>query len=639
MADSMTDYSTQLPSDDFIRKAIAAADINALRIALYHQTRDPELAAMTVVGLPLRGGAFEARVVEREYHDAIRKKAFDFLKSRRERPRPSPDREESYELMRLFQGREIDPAELEFGYEDLGFKEHSRGVEWKVQPSAEALARHKVLIVGAGVSGLAAAIQLDRLGIDYEIVERRDGLGGTWHINDYPGARVDVSTFLYQYKFEKAYRWKSYYATQSELLDYLNFVADKYTLRCRIRLNTELEVAEWSEADHEWQVSIRNPDGGVTRESFSIVISAVGLFRTARMPDIEGIDTFQGKICHTTEWDHSYDLRNKKVGVIGTGSTGTQLVPAIVDDSAHVTVFQRTPSWITPIQAYQAHVPQPLNWLIDNMPDYSSWYTYSLFVADMWVQKFQNLDHDWIAQGGLINEQNDKLRAALTDYVKKKVGHRPDLYEKLVPDYAPTARRLVIDNGFYDALLRDDVDLETTSIKRVNARGIELADGRQCDLDMLVLAAGFQVSRFLWPVEYVGRNGATLDQLWSKDGPRAHLGMSLPDFPNFFVLYGPNAQARGGSFHSWIEILVRYVTRAIVRLVEQDASTICVRPEAFEAYNSQMNEAMKQTIWEVEGKGSYYVNAHGRSDVLMPWTVSEFYSRLRNDDYSDFELE
>ena len=639
MADSMTAASVQLPSDDFIREAIASADINALRIALYHQTQDPELAAMNVIGLPLRGGAFEARVVERQHHAAIHQKAFEFLKSGTGRMRPSPTRDQSYELMKLFQGREIDPAELEFGYEDLGFEDHSRGVAWRKQPSPDALSKHKVLIVGAGVSGIAAAIQLDRLGIDYEILERRDGLGGTWHISDYPGARVDVSTFLYQYKFEKKYRWKSYYASQSELLDYLNFVADEYDLRSRIRLNTELEAAEWSDADQKWHASVRNPDGSLSEEVFSVVVSAVGLFRTARLPDIEGIETFEGKICHTTEWDHSYDLHGKTVGVIGTGSTGTQLVPAIVDEAAHVTVFQRTPSWITPINAYHATVPDALNWLIENMPDYASWYTYSLFVADMWVQKFQNLDRGWIAEGGVINEQNDKLRAALTAYVKSKVGHRPDLFEKLVPDYAPTARRLVIDNGFYDSLLRDDVDLETTSIKRVNSRGVELSDGRQRDYDMLVLAAGFQVSRFLWPVDYIGRNGTTLDKLWSKDGPRAHLGMSLPDFPNFFVLYGPNAQARSGSFHSWIEILVRYVTGAIVQLMERNASTICVRQEAFEAYNAEMNEAMKHTIWEAEGKGSYYVNAHGRSDVLMPWTVSEFYTRLRNDDYSDYEIE
>lgn len=629
---------TGTPEEAFIRRALKRADLNALRIALFHQTQDPDLKEMDVVSFPLRGGAFEARVLAREHYKAVQDKAVAYLMDPDRDVRPNPSRAEAGTLMELFQGKTLDKRAMQFGFEDLGFERFSRDVTWNEKPTRGVLDSFHVTIVGAGISGIAASIQLRRLGINHTILEKRDGFGGTWHINDYPDARVDISTFLYQYKFEQNYPWKSFYASQQELTEYLDHIVKKYGVSDQIELNTELQSANWDERAKSWQLMIKRPDGSIETRDTNVVISAVGLFGTPKLPDIPGIAEYEGAMFHTTDWDHNFKAKDKRIAVIGTGSTGTQLMPVLAEQASQLTVYQRTPSWITPVDAYKAEVSDELRWLLDNMPGYSNWHVYSLHVADLQLQDFQDLDHAWIEKGGQVNEKNDRLRESLISYIATKCDGRPDLYEKLVPDYAPTARRLVIDNGFYDALLRDNVELDSAGIEKITQTGIRSEDGVERDFDLIVLGAGFQVSRYLWPVTYKGRDGVTLEELWETDGARAHLGINLPGFPNFFVIYGPNAQARSGSFHSWIEILVRYICGLIVQMIERDARSIEVKQSAFEAYNHRMDEAMKTTLWEKEGQGGYYVNEHGRSGVNMPWRIYDFFEFVCDSGLDEFEL-
>lgn len=629
--------SPDAPGDAaFVRRAIAQADMNALRIALYHQTGDSALLDMALSRFPVRGGAFEARVVAREHHDAIAARAFAYLTDPARPSRPPPSRDEAEQLMQHFQGGDLTPAALDFGFGDLGFDKGARDAGWTAKPAPGRLEDFEVTIIGAGISGLAVARQLGRLGLKHRLIEKRDNFGGTWHINDYPEARVDISTFLYQYKFDLEYPWKSHFATQSELVDYMDYVVDKYDLRDRIELNTELLAATWNDGTARWELTVRLPDGTIEHRATNIVISAVGLFGTPKMPDIAGIDDFEGAMFHTTRWDHRFVPDGKRIAVIGTGSTGTQLMPALAEKAEQLTVYQRTPSWITPVHDYHGTVSPELRWLLDTMPGYANWHVYSLHVADLQLQEFQDLDREWIARGGKVNERNDRLRENLTRYIREQCADRDDLYDQLVPDYAPTARRLVIDNGFYQALRRENVALDSTGIDHITRTGIVSRDGTNREFDLIVLGAGFQVSRYLWPTTYRGRGGMTLEQLWEADGARAHVGINLPDFPNLFVIYGPNAQARSGSFHSWIEVLARYICGLVTHLIETDGASIEVSREAFESYNARMDEAMKSTLWEVEGKGGYYVNEQGRSGVNMPWRIYDFYEMLRTPDMADF---
>ena len=621
----------------FIWRALDSANLNALRIALYHQTREPRLAAMRVVQRPLRGGAFRLFALAPEHSDEVRHLAFEYLVSG-QAPRPEPTKKESAELMELFTGSRPTPTEVDYGFEELSFENFPRDVTWSGEPPAERLADFRVTIIGAGFSGIAAGVLLDRLGISYRIIDRQDGIGGTWRLNGYPEARVDVPSLLYQYKFEKRYPWKSNYATRDELLEYLDHIVDSYGVRHKISLNTTLLDATWDAARSMWTLKTAEPDGSHTTLESDVVISASGLFSTPKLPDITGIESFRGAIFHSTAWEHSFDITDKRIAVIGTGSTGSQLLRGIVGPARHVTVFQRTPNWVTPLRGYRAAVPAESLWLQRTMPGYWNWLVYAHYLAELQMQELQVVDHEWRARGGRVSERNEALATSLKEFIRSKVGDDDELFEALIPPYPPLARRLVMDNEWYESLMRDDVELVTDGISRITEQGIVTADGVERDVDLIVLCAGFEVAKYLWPVPYKGRNGLTLEELWKPDGARAYLGITLPHFPNFFILYGPNGQARGGGFHSWAENLARYAVSLIVELLERNARTVEVREEAFDDYNRRLDKAHADLLWELEGVGGYYVNEHGRSGVNMPWSVHEYYDMIRQPDLGDYRF-
>lgn len=623
---------------DKIRSALGYASINALRIALYHQTRDPELAAMPVKEHPVRGGALSTFVVPRSFHDQIREKALAYLLSGA-RARPVPTREEAAELMALFSGRRPTTAEVNYGYEELAFEEYPRNAVWQTTPPKSRLNDFAVTIVGSGFSGLAAAVQLERLGIRYQIIERLPSLGGTWHINDYPEARVDVPTFAYQYKFEKDYPWQSFFAPQKELLAYANHIADKYHIKPNIRFATRLTNAIWNSASKRWEIELEGSDGVRTKDHTNVIISASGLFSTPKLPAIPGIEDFRGTMFHTTDWDHAFDYRGKKIAVIGTGSTGTQLAREMGLAAGKLTVFQRTANWVTPIAGYHDKVPEEVKWLFNNMPGYRSWFVYTNYYAELATQDLHDLDPDWIADGGRVNPKNQQLRESLTEFIRSKVSHKKGLFEKLVPTHSPLSRRLVIDNSWYETLVRDNVEVVTEGIKRITANSIIDNNGNEHEVDLIVLSAGFRVSQYLWPAEYRGREGQSLEALWASDGARAFKGLTVPGFPNFFMMYGPNAQCRAGSFHSIVECLARYIGNLLVHMLEEDKSSIEVRESAYLRYNSDLDAAMKKLLWEDEqGGGGYYVNEHGRAGVIMPWRLHDFYQMIEYADTNNYRF-
>jgi 4-hydroxyacetophenone monooxygenase len=623
--------SHPVPDEAFVRRVLRAANLNVLRVALYYQTGDEALAQMKVLERPVQGGALVAHVLDRAHRDELIEKAAAYLISGA-RPKPDPNKEQAVALMSLFSGHAPRPGDAEFGYEDMGFEASARHARWSGSVPVSRLKNFRVTVVGAGFSGIAAAVQLDRLGIAYEIIERQDDIGGTWHLNDYPEARVDISSFLYQYKFEKNYPWQSYFATRDELKKYLNFIVDKYGVRSKIRLRTVVNEASWSDAHQHWELELRNPDGVTENIRSNIVISCSGLFSTPNLPDIPGIDMFRGTMFHTTAWDHQYDYAGRRIAMIGTGSTGCQLMPRLAQSAEKVTVFQRTANWIMPVNGYHDHVSEDKRWLLDHFPGYSNWFLYSHYVGSLQKQEMEALDPEWIARGGKVNERNQRLATALTEFVRSKVGDRRDLLDALIPDHPPLARRLVIDNAWFDALMRENVELVTSGIERIGPDCVIDHNGRRHACDLIVLSAGFKVSKYLWPVNYRGRRGVSVREAWSRDGARAYLTMAIPDFPNFFILYGPNSGVRGGSFHSWVEIFMRYIGELLVKMLEEGKGEIEVRREAFESYNARMDEALKGLLWQSEGQGGYFINEYGRVGTQMPWTADEFYDLVRKSD-------
>jgi 4-hydroxyacetophenone monooxygenase len=622
-------------SDAFVREALQQADPNVLRLALYQTTRDPELAAMRTVKRAFWGGTYELPALADEHVDAVRQKAWEYVShSPESRTETTPDEADLRAMMDMFYGEPVSDFFYRLGRGDLVEDEFPLGVEWNDEPPAEIKSRFKIAVIGAGIGGLATAIQLDRLGLPYVVLERNDGVGGTWRINNYPEARVDIASHHYQYSFMKKYPWKHYFATQEELLAYLEEVESKYGLGPHIRYNTEVVEATWDDRKSVWNLVLKTGDG---RQDLQVnaIISAAGLFNKPNIPDIPGIESFRGKMFHTTRWDHSYDYSGKKIGQIGVGSSGAQLMPALARSAAHLTVYQRSPQWVSPVEGYHAEVSKEVQWLFDNFPHYWGWFSFFMFsVACCDPDGIQSRDPEWQKAGGIISRRNDALRENNIAYMESKIGHRPELLKKLIPDFPPFAKRPVVDNGWFDALNQDNVELVLDPIVRITPDGVLSADGIERKFDLLVLSSGFTVERYVWPTRYLGRDGRSLEEFWERDGARSYLGLTVPHFPNLFLLYGPNGQARAGGLFKWLEIWARYSVSAIVELIESGGKSIEVKPEVFEDYNVRMDEAEKLCIWEMVK--SYYVNKHGRQQVSNPWLPHTYFPWVEKPEMADF---
>lgn len=628
------------PSETFLRQAISEGNMNVLRIALYQQTGDPELAAMKVEMYERPGSPVSLPVLAKEHHEAVIEKAVAYLTLANKPVAPAPDFERAKQLMELFEGDVLSDAGARYAYEDLAFEGFPRQAKWRNRPAQNVLDEFMVTIIGAGFSAIIAAIQLTQLGIPFRIIDRQADFGGTWCLNDYPEARVDVTNFLYQFKFERGYPWKHFFAPRDELVEYVNFIVDKYGLRQHAVFNTQVENAFWDEGANEWVLTARDQNDEVTEYRSNFVFSASGLFSTPNLPDIDGIETFQGAMFHTTNWDHNFDYKGKRVALLGTGSTGSQLMRAVAAEAEELVVFQRTPNWVTSVPNYRAKVPEGKQWLLDNMPSYANWFCYSHHTNQVRMQDMHDVDFEWKSKGGIVNEKNDQVRFGLTKLIKKLMGERTDLAEKITPDFAPMSRRLVIDNGWYETLLRDNVTLVTDDVTSFTQTGIVTEDAQERPFDLVVLAAGFKVEQYLWPVPYRGRNNASLEDLWTKDGARAYLTMTMPGFPNFFMFYGPNGQTRAGSFHSWAEVLSRYICDAVVTMIERGAKTIEVKKDIYEEFNNYMDEQMDTVLYHQEQGGgrSYYLNSHGRSGTQMPFRFDAFFEMVEKVNPEDFEF-
>lgn len=621
-------------------RALAQANMNVLRMAVLQATGDPELAAMPVVETGIRGGALIAYTVPPEHHPRIREKAREWLSSLTPGAplTPPPPRTEAEKLMEIFAGQTLGENDREFGYEELALEEFPRDVHWSSPEKAATAQNYFVAVIGAGISGIAASLQLKRLGIPYRVYERNADLGGTWQTNKYPDARVDTSSYLYQFKFEKNYPWTEFFAARDETLAYLNHIVDKHDLREGMTFDTEMVSAEWIEDAALWRLQMRDATGRIETVEAHVVISATGLFNKPKKPDIAGLDSFEGRIFHTTEWDRDFDTTGKRVALIGTGSTGAQLAPMVAKDAAHLSIYQRTPEWVMAFENYKVKMTPEVRWLFDNVPYYWNWYCFSSHLTGQSMQGLQYHDPDWQAKGGKVNPRNDAVRQVLIDYIRSKVGEDGDLLARLTPEHAPLVRRLVVDSGFYDTIMRDNVELVSDPIDRITPEGIRTKDGEERAFDLIALGTGFETAEYFWPTEYTGRNGARLEGAWAKDGARSYLGITMPDFPNFFIFYGPNGSPRSGGFYSWAEVWARYVLGAIVHMVEGGHRTIEVKRDVFEDYNARMDEAMKDLIWEMGG-ASYYVNGHGRSGIFMPWETQDYHRMVKRVDMADFVLD
>lgn len=623
----------------FIRRAVDGANLNALRLALYQSTGEDYLSELPLADAPFWGGAFFAKIVALDRWAEFKDWAVKRLSAGPLPQTDLPSPAEAKRLMEMFGGRPLSDFEGRHGLRELAFDAAPVSVEWGgPAPSPETVAQHRVLVVGAGFSGVMAGIHLNRLGIPYDIIDREEGMGGTWWINTYPDARVDVPSHSYQFSFEK-YPWKHWYAPQTELRDYIAHVARKHDVERNVIFGAELLSADWDEASGLWTAKVRK-GGEIVEMRANAIIGGTGVFGRPAPVKIEGLDSFAGSVFHTADWNHDVDYRGKRVAIIGTGSSGCQLMPRIAGEVEQVTVFQRTAPWISPITDYRGAVSAEAQWLFDNVPNYWNWYCYAgYWTLSSDIAGLHDFDDEWQAAGGLVSQRNDIFRDYLLDFMRTKLADRPELIEKCTPNYPPWSKRPVVDNGYYDALLRDNVELVTEGISHITPTGVVTRDGAEHPFDIIVLATGFVLEPWGAPAEFKGRDGQRLSDFWGKDGSRAYLSMTVPGFPNFFMLHGPNSLARTGGTVRRIEDWSRFSVNCIAHMIAKGAKAFEVRDDVFRDYNAEMDRRLEKTVWNFDGNNSYYKNHHGRVAVMQPWMPEEVFKLITHPKFDEYRVE
>jgi len=460
-------------------------------------------------------------------------------------------------------------------------------------------------IIGAGMSGILSGIKLDEAGYhDYTIYEKAGRSGGTWRENTYPGIACDVPSHLYSYSFEPNPDWSHVFSPGSEIQAYFEGVARRHGVDRHIRYGAEIVRCERSGG--RWHLETRTGE----RDQADVVIAATGVLHHPNLPDIAGLDTFDGPCFHSARWDHSVALDQRRVGIIGTGSTAVQIVSAIVERVAQLVLFQRTAQWIAP----QDNAPYSDKERAEFQRHPESMRELHRDLSRLFAEAFSNAVVD--ATSPQMQLLEDLCRANLETNV-----HDPVLRERLRPSYRAACKRLVVSPDFYAAIQRPHATLVTASIDRVEARGIRTRDGHLHALDVLVLATGFRADRFMRPMQVIGRGGARLDDMWGKR-PIAYLSVSIPDFPNLFMLNGPNGPVGNFSLIEVAELQMAYILQLVERLRDGRCREISPTAAATATFDAARVEAAQKTVW-VTGCRSWYLDDRG-IPAVWPWTFDRF---------------
>jgi 4-hydroxyacetophenone monooxygenase len=515
--------------------------------------------------------------------------------------------------------------------EELGIEGDLRDFAWS-DPAAAARARTmSAMVIGAGSGGLAVALRLKQAGFALTIVEKNQGVGGTWHENRYPGCRVDVPSHCYSYSFIRDYPWPELFSRQPELQRYFDHCAEELGLRTHVRFGTEVLGARFLDDEGVWEVRLRGPDGVEEVARVNILVSAVGQLNRASIPAIPGDTDYKGICVHSSAWPKEIDLHGRRVAVIGNAATGIQLVPRLAEQAEHVTVFQRSPTWMAIHPEYTRAIRPAEQWALDTLPGFARWYrvmTYAWAIDG----KFDRItiDPEW-KQAGSISAANAVVREKLISQATAILGDRPDLIEKLIPAYPPYVKRPNVNDGsFYRALMADNAELVTDGVARFTADGIEDGAGHYRPFDMVVYCTGFQAQKFLTPMEIVGRDGISINDYW-QDEPAAYNGVSVPGFPNFFMIYGPGTNlGHNGNIILNAECQAAFVMAVLRATVEGEHRVAEVRPGPFADHVARLRARMATMSFSHASTTNWYRNAQGVVTTNSPWTLLEYWTSTRS---------
>lgn len=630
----MTDRSELLSATDAqIEDALQYASPMVLRGLLYQLTGDesvidmkPGAAAKFVVGSELADPADEK---------LIRQKAADFLKQYRDSGAGEIDigpKERLRQALSLTAGQEIPESDLPIWAQETALDRWARGVHWKEGKAPAAVKDFKVAVIGTGISGLNTAVQLKRAGIPFVVFEKNPEVGGSWYENRYPGARVDTPSRGYTHLFSYDYPFPWGYSPRDENLKYFKWVADNFEIRENIVFNTEVLSMVWDDNAKLWTLEAKGPSGMETSQ-FNAVITCVGFLSRPQVPEIEGMDTFEGVACHSAAWPEGLDITGKRVAIVGSGASGYQTAPVVAKAAAETYLFQRSPNWLYEDLSYLKKLPEQTLWLDRNFPFHANFVRFrtAALVAPSGGKGALHVDPNF-DDPHAVNPINKMLRDACVAFIERKLAPRPELIPQMIPNFPPMASRPIrvdTDESVLDALARGDITLVSDHIQKITPKGIDTGSDHY-DVDVIVFATGFRANEYLWPMDVRGRGGIRIEQMWEKDGPRAYLGAMVPEFPNLFMCYGPNSNNFGGfTVVDLLELTAQFAVRAIAGLIENGQQSVEVTEDAYWRFAAILDDAEKDMVYLDSRANSYYQNG-GRSAVNGPVDIRLMWRWLNN---------
>jgi 4-hydroxyacetophenone monooxygenase len=616
-----------------LKAALPHADLRVLLMVLFHYTddekwlappyaprRNPRLIADEDAGLP------------DDIQNDIRSAALDILSGDMAAKLPDPDEATFSRMMVHSLAEDVPPEYAPMMREQMGFTPLGSTIEQPTQKPEQ-----PIVIIGAGVAGLALGKLLNDLNLPYVILEKNQNVGGTWWENTYPGAGVDTPNHAYSFSFGKSYRWSRYFSPQDEIQDYLSGKADEFNIRPHIRFGVEVKQIDWQADRGHWLLQTQSASGSETLVA-PILVSAVGQISVAKTPPIEGLDDFQGTLFHSSKWPQQLDLKGKKVAIVGTGASSMQIAPTIADEVAELTIFQRSPQWARPIPRYHETLSDGAQYLLEHVPFYARWFRFTMF----WrygdgLLPFLKKDPDWPHPERAMNRINDRHREEMVAHIETKLAGHADLIAKSMPDYPPYGKRILLDNHWYDTLLKDNVTLHDEGVARFSENQIIGENGNICAPDIVIMATGFEVTKMASRLNISGPAG-NLSDVWDGDDPQAYLGISVPDFPNFFMMAGPTTGlGHGGSGMFIAECHAHYIANAIVTMLNHGIAQMAAKQSAQRAYMDKYNAGHQDMIWMHPGMTTYYRNSKGRVYSVMPWRLVDYWNMTRTTALEDYE--